>query len=72
MPAPDKYLILAADPDEGQWTILHQTDNADEAIDYWVENPADHSRRITLFTGDFITFDEAVRDDEEDPDGSGA
>lgn len=53
----DRYLILASDPDDVQWTILLETENADEALDYWTENKGDPSVRIFINTGDYITFD---------------
>lgn len=52
----DKFLVLACDPEEGQWTILMQTDDADKLLDYWNDNEADPSLRITINTADFITF----------------
>lgn len=52
---PHKYLLLAADPDEGQWTILHQSSNPDEILD--MIDKADPSLRIAINTADFITYD---------------
>lgn len=53
----DRYLILATDPENVDWTILLQTDDADEALDFWQDNKDDPSLRIAINTGDFITFD---------------
>lgn len=52
----DKLLVLACDPNEGQWSIVLQTDNPDEAIEFWENQPKDNSRRITINTASYITF----------------
>jgi hypothetical protein len=51
------FLILAADPEDEQWTVLHQTVSADEALDFWQDNPGDPSKRFILNTDDFISFE---------------
>lgn len=56
-PNPNRYLVLATDPDTVDWTILLQTSDADVALDYWQDNQDDPSLRIAINTGDFITFD---------------
>jgi hypothetical protein len=60
------YLILAADPVEKKWSIVHQSEDINLALDYWNDQPKDESLRITVNTDDFITFDtEEVKDDEQ-------
>jgi len=49
------YLLLAADPDENVWTILLQSDSADDLIDEIQSE--DHSHRIVINTENFITYD---------------
>lgn len=62
---PDRYLILATDPEEINWSILLQTTDVDEALDFWKDNKADPSLRIMINTSNFITFEV----DEEESDG---
>lgn len=56
MATSDKFIILAADPDEGVWSIVLQTTDQDQALDFWAKNQNDPSKRIMLNTADFITF----------------
>ena len=53
----DKFLVLACDPDEGKWSVIFQSDSADDTLDFWQDNPEDPSPRIAINTADFITFD---------------
>lgn len=53
---PHKHLILAADPDDGEWSILLETENKDQAAHFWDNMETDPSLRIAIYTGDFITF----------------
>lgn len=56
MATQDKILILAADPDEGVWSIVLQTDDKNEVLEFWERQPKDTSKRIQINTGDFIDF----------------
>jgi len=49
------YLLLVADPDEKQWTVIMQSDNPDEVLDEI--DKGDPSLRIAINTDDYITFD---------------
>lgn len=49
------YLLLVADPEEKVWSIIAQSDDADEIIDEVQEH--DPSLRIVINTETFITFD---------------
>lgn len=57
MAHPNKFLILACDPEENVWTLLDQTTDADEALEQLQNLKGDPSHRIMLNTADFITFD---------------
>lgn len=61
---PNRYLILATDPEKVEWSILLETEDADEALDYWSDNKADPSLRVFINTGDFITFQPEAGGDE--------
>lgn len=61
-----KYLVLAADPVEGEWSIIHQSDDADAALDFLNDGmPNDPSLRIAINTADFITYDTKTDDDAQ-------
>lgn len=51
-----RFVILAQDPDEKLWSVVHQSDEADGALDFWKEVPDDPSDRIMLDTEQFVYF----------------
>ena len=55
------YLLLVADPEEKQWSIIVQSEEADDIIDEVGEH--DPSLRIVINTEQFITFDTKESDD---------
>lgn len=57
------YLLLAADPEEKVWSVIAQSDDADEIIE--AIDQGDPSLRIAINTENYITYD--VR---EETDGS--
>jgi hypothetical protein len=54
------YLLLVADPEENEWTIIAQSDNPDKLIDEIGER--DPSLRIVINTENYITFDTKEQD----------
>lgn len=54
--SPERYIILVADPDDNEWSIILETKSKESADSFWDGMEGDPSRRIKLFTGDFITF----------------
>lgn len=48
------YLLLVADPDENDWNVIAQADEADEIID--MVDDYDPSLRIVLNTDNYVTF----------------
>lgn len=54
--SPERYIILVADPDDNEWSIILDTKSKDAADTFWDGMEGDPSRRIKLYTGDFITF----------------
>jgi hypothetical protein len=49
------YLLLVADPEENVWSVIAQTDDANDIIDEIEKH--DPSLRIVINTETFITFD---------------
>ena len=56
------FILLAADPDEKQWTVLMQSENADPLLDEI--DKEDSSLRFIVDTNRYITFDTRKSDDE--------
>lgn len=66
MPNPHKFLLLAADPEEGVWSIIAQSDNPDIILD--AIGMGDPSLRIPINTQDYVTFDPR---EKRENDGAG-
>lgn len=55
------YILLVADPQEKQWSVMMQTDSSDDIINEVDKH--DPSLRIVLHTDNFITFDTRSNDE---------
>ena len=48
------HLLIVADPEENDWNVIAQSDNADDIID--LVDEYDPSLRIVINTDNYITF----------------
>ena len=59
----NQFVILACDPEEGVWTIVHQTNNKHQADGFWEDFPHDPSYRIMLDVSNFVVFPPPEKED---------
>ena len=52
----NQFVILACDPEEGVWSIVHQTSQKDSAEKFWEDMPGDESFRINLDVSNYVVF----------------
>lgn len=57
------YILLAADPEEKIWTVIAQSEDADEILEEI--DKGDPSLRIAINTDNYITYDTREESSDE-------